>query len=400
MQTVHTASLADQALRSSAFLSGRNGRVFACLLGLLAVLCLAYGLASWWGQPASPAQGHGQAMALARPEVLPVSDPKALRPVSEEDARRINAAIPLSGEANPQAKPLTLTVGDGANWLRAVDCMTAAIYYEAANEPVDGQRAVAQVILNRVRDPAFPNTVCGVVFEGAQLPTGCQFSFTCDGSMARLPSKSGWEKARAVAFGALSGSVFAPVGLATHYHADYVVPYWASSLNKIAALGAHIFYRWKGDRGLPSAFVARYEAKEEEAMRNGVMIAGALSGTLPEGEDGAMASSAPANRTVLAINGLSMAAAGHLPPEPEPAVVAKSGVRSLMDIRAPAASDARPAGMASKTGRWAISAGGARISPQAAIAAAPNQPPVGGQATANRAGEQAGSRPAEPQSSQ
>ena len=391
MQTVHVASLADPAFSSSAAPGARRGRRFALLLGLLTalalVLALAYGFVSRQGESGST--GLAKAARAAQPAILPVSDPKALRPVSEEEARHINAAIPLSAEANPQAQPLTLSLDNGANWLRAVDCMTAAIYYEAANEPADGQRAVAQVILNRVRDPAFPNSVCGVVFEGSQLPTGCQFSFTCDGSMARLPSKSGWERARSIAFSALSGHVFAPVGMATHYHADYVVPYWASSLNKIASLGAHIFYRWKGNRGMPSAFVARYEAKEEEAMRNGIMIAGALSAH-PEGEEGAAASSAPAGRTVLAINGALMGEAAHRLPEGEQPLAARAGARPLADI----AATAQPAKAAAKAGRWAISAEGSRIPSQHGTAQP--QPPVTEPAIPSRTGEQGSNRPAEP----
>jgi len=362
------------------------------LVALLAALGLAYGLASWRGEPASPVLT--QPISTVQPSVLPVSDPEALRPVSEDEARRINAAIPLSGEANPQARPLALSLENGANWLRAVDCMTAAIYYEAANETADGQRAVAQVILNRVRDPAFPHTVCGVVFEGAHLPTGCQFSFTCDGSLARLPSKSGWEKARAIAFRALSGYVFAPVGMATHYHAEYVVPYWASNLNKIAALGAHIFYRWKGGRGMPSAFVARYEAKEEEAMRNGIMIAGASPDGAAEGTEGVAPSPVLANRAVLAINGASIGEAGHRPPEGEVAAVARAGVRPLADMHAPAALAPQPGGAASRAARWAISAEGTKIASQAA--GGRPQPVADPAAVPVRTGEQAGTRPAAP----
>ena len=140
--------------------------------------------------------------------------------------------------------------------------MTSAIYYEAAQESIDGQRAVAQVVLNRVRHPAFPNSVCGVVYEGSTRATGCQFTFTCDGSMRQAPIASLWNRARAVAGAALGGSVYAPVGYATHYHANYVVPYWASSLVKTAVEGAHIFYRWAGGWGRPVAFNDRWSGRE------------------------------------------------------------------------------------------------------------------------------------------
>jgi hypothetical protein len=129
---------------------------------------------------------------------------------------------------------------------RAIECLTAAVYYESRSQTDDGQRAVAQVVLNRVRDRAFPDSVCGVVYQGSTRRTGCQFSFTCDGSMAFRRDSASWMHARDVAVSALSGQVYAPVGSATFYHADYVLPWWASSMERVAAVGAHIFYRWRG----------------------------------------------------------------------------------------------------------------------------------------------------------
>jgi len=129
---------------------------------------------------------------------------------------------------------------------RAIDCLTAAVYYEARSQSDDGQRAVAQVVLNRVRDRAFPDSVCGVVYQGSTRRTGCQFSFTCDGSMAFRRDPTSWGHARDIAVAALSGQVFAPVGSATFYHANYVLPWWASSMDRVATVGAHIFYRWRG----------------------------------------------------------------------------------------------------------------------------------------------------------
>ena len=132
---------------------------------------------------------------------------------------------------------------------RAQRCMTMAIHYEADSETLDGQRAVAQVILNRVAHPAYPSTVCGVVFQGSERVTGCQFSFTCDGTLVRrAPAAFGGSAAR-VAREALSGIVYAPVGLATHYHTTQILPYWASSLDQVGVVGAHVFYRWRGAAG-------------------------------------------------------------------------------------------------------------------------------------------------------
>ncbi len=185
-----------------------------------------------------------------------------LRRVSVQDAVAINQAIPTAGGANPAARPFLMGGATDAERLRALDCLTAAIYYEAANESTDGQRGVAQVVLNRVRHPAYPATVCGVVFEGARRSTGCQFSFSCDGSLRRSPMPAVWNRARTVAEAALNGFVYAPAGWATHYHANYVVPYWASSLVKTVTVGAHIFYRWRGGWGRPPAFLNRYRGAE------------------------------------------------------------------------------------------------------------------------------------------
>lgn len=151
------------------------------------------------------------------------------------------------------ARPFVLRAGT-AEHNRALKCLTDAIYYEAANEPDAGQRAVAQVILNRMRHPTFPNSVCGVIYQGSERATGCQFSYSCDGSMSRVPARISWLRAQNVAAQALAGYVYGPVGLATHYHATYVYPYWAPSLNFISTIGAHRFYSWKGNAGRSSAF--------------------------------------------------------------------------------------------------------------------------------------------------
>jgi hypothetical protein len=191
----------------------------------------------------------------------PRPEPLLLRPLDAETAIAINAAIRPASTPGPAAKPLAIAPSS-ASFRNALDCLTAAIYYEAATQGEEGQRAVAQVVLNRVRHPAYPPSVCAVVFQGSERATGCQFTFTCDGSMVRAPLPAVWGRARAIAKAALSGSVFVPVGHATHYHANYVVPYWASSLEKSAVIGVHIFYRWSGQWGRPAAFRQRYAAAE------------------------------------------------------------------------------------------------------------------------------------------
>ena len=106
-----------------------------------------------------------------------------------------------------------------------------------------------------------------MVFQGSDRPTGCQFTFTCDGSLAHKPDPAAWSRARTVAEAALNGYVMKRVGLATHYHADYVAPYWSPTLIKVSVIGAHIFYRWSGGMGLPPAFSARYAGGEAAGLQ-------------------------------------------------------------------------------------------------------------------------------------
>jgi hypothetical protein len=160
------------------------------------------------------------------------------------------------------ATPFSAGTQDVENADRALDCLTAAIYYEARSESVDGQRAVAQVVLNRVRNPAFPASVCGVVYQGSNRATGCQFTFTCDGSLLARRQPEAWERARLIARAALAGDVYAPVGLATYYHTTAIHPWWAPSLTPVTTIGAHIFYRWPGSWGGADAFRQAYAGVE------------------------------------------------------------------------------------------------------------------------------------------
>ncbi len=180
------------------------------------------------------------AIALLGPRTTLSPDP--VRPLSMAQARASNAAVPIGRRR--AAAPYRFRGGPAAR-AQAADCLATAALYEVGNDS-RGQRAVMQVVLNRVRRPGFPKTVCGVVYQGAARVTGCQFSFTCDRSFARRPQHSGWASARRRARRALSGGVFADVGRATHYHADWVVPYWRDSLVKVGRVGPHLFYERGG----------------------------------------------------------------------------------------------------------------------------------------------------------
>ncbi|MEM8771560.1 MAG: cell wall hydrolase [Pseudomonadota bacterium] len=128
------------------------------------------------------------------------------------------------------------------------ECLAQAIYYEARSEPRIGQLAVADVVLNRVSSRLYPSTICGVVFQGSERRTGCQFSFTCDGSMDTRLNQRKWKASQELA-GAVLAGLRAPVSRqATHYHANYVDPYWAPRMTPTATIGAHKFYRFPSRR--------------------------------------------------------------------------------------------------------------------------------------------------------
>jgi hypothetical protein len=118
--------------------------------------------------------------------------------------------------------------------------------------------------------------VCGVVYQGSERQTGCQFTFTCDGSLARRPTSASWAQAQRIAADALAGNVYAPVGHATHYHTLWVNPYWASTLDHIGTIGAHRFYRLRGGAGEKTAFTMAYAGLESGPSARAVTSAAAL----------------------------------------------------------------------------------------------------------------------------
>lgn len=189
------------------------------LIGTVALAAVLIGLIGPWPTPPAP---------------------QRIRPLTMAEARASNAKVPIDVARRLPALPYVFH-GGPAERAQAVDCLATAALYEAGDDP-RGQRAVIQVVLNRVRAPGFPKTICGVVYQGAARTTGCQFSFTCDKSFARRPVHLGWADARQAARRALRGHVFAAVGRATHYHTDWMVPYWRDTLVKVARVGTHLFY--------------------------------------------------------------------------------------------------------------------------------------------------------------
>lgn len=155
----------------------------------------------------------------------------------------------LADEAEAMILSLATLPGRAENRMKRPDgdkelaCLTEAIYFEARGEPINGQIAVAEVILNRVNSPIFPNTVCGVIQQGSENLNKCQFSYKCDGEPEYMTEPKAMKRASDVAILIMKGERRALSGYATHYHADYVDPYWASTLLKTATIGTHIFYR-------------------------------------------------------------------------------------------------------------------------------------------------------------
>ncbi len=225
------------------------------------------------------------------------------------------------------ARPFSMTGTSAADRARALFCLTTAIYYEAASEPDAGQRAVAQVILNRVRHPAFPASVCGVVYQGPHsggAPTACQFSFACDGATAHAPASLAWVRAERNAAMVLAGYVYAPVGLATHYHTYAVTPPWSRSLVMTAVVGAHFFHRWKGYWGTAAAFHQHYLGHEPvPGGATGAAFVALSTTALPDSAGGArgdsgLAGTVPATDPTSGVTSASTPVeTDRLPPAPE-----------------------------------------------------------------------------------
>jgi spore germination cell wall hydrolase CwlJ-like protein len=239
--------------------------------GMTAVVALV-------GSCSTMATPDALSLAAVQIEIPPPSaqamiDPMAPPLLTGDSALQANAALPIFSSGDAAAPTRIFASATPVARMRALDCLAQAIYYEARSESEDGQRAVAQVVLNRMRHPSWPNSVCGVVYQGPMRPGGgCQFTFTCDGSLARRPYGADWARAQQLASEALAGRVFQPVGLSTFYHANYVMPRWAPRLLKTAVIGAHLFYRLPGMSGSSGAFSSRYAGIEPIARPNPILV--------------------------------------------------------------------------------------------------------------------------------
>jgi spore germination cell wall hydrolase CwlJ-like protein len=249
---------------------------------------MALGAAYMAGGMAQAATDHGRAERIAEAAAGGFSETVLRREAAGQDAgvlrvarehdpfgsanveRDRQAAVLAANLDRKQSEVMTLKAnlqavgshaGTALDASRELDCLTQAVYFEARGESPQGQQAVATVVLNRVKHPAFPKSVCGVVFQGSNRRTGCQFSFACDGSMRRGREASAWSRARKVAARALSGAVLGDVGSATHFHTTNVSPAWGPQMRRVAQVGLHVFYRFN-----PRGFIAPRPELQDHAV--------------------------------------------------------------------------------------------------------------------------------------
>ena len=259
--------------------SGRS-RTIKVVIALIFFAIICVGAANWLFSDEADDAAPVRISAQQARSLASLTEGEGAELVMEgASAHDRNALIPLSGGTLQTLSGFSALGGADGSYGTALKCMTQAIYYEAANEPAQGKRAVAQVVLNRMRHPAYPSSVCGVVYDGANKRV-CQFSFTCDGSLLRAPMARQWKESLAVAKAALTGRIEPSVGTATHYHADYVLPRWAYNLGKIDKIGVHIFYRFKGTWGNSGAFTGRWTGREAIPSLDMVRLRNALNADL------------------------------------------------------------------------------------------------------------------------
>ena len=189
-----------------------------------------------------------------KPIILASADPAPLQlpqitptPVSLPMSNTIPldmVPMPRPAPGAPPPSPAELLQLEGKAYAKAERCLANAVYFEARGEPVSGQIAVAQVVMNRVFSGFYPNEVCAVVYQNANRHLACQFTFACDGKSKIINERGAWARANRIAKQTLDGKLYvAAVGPATHYHAVYVRPNWVREMHKMARYGIHNFYR-------------------------------------------------------------------------------------------------------------------------------------------------------------
>lgn len=313
-------------------------RVLACAALVGSGVGMSLGAAYMAGGMAQVAAAHSRAGQMAQAAyggtLINVDQQVAALQGAPADDRDQQAAFAAAGlDSAPDVQPKAA---------RDLDCLTQAVYFEARGETARGQAAVAQVVMNRVKNPNFPKTVCGVVFQGA-AHHGCQFSFACDGSMRQAREDGAWDRARRIAARTLSGVVLADIGSATHFHTTAVSPDWGPQMLRVAQVGLHVFYRFNphAAAGRPAmadhaVFASLPTAPSEIRLASAVIPVAA-----GDGKSSAMPASAAATPAVAVVTGG--------PAEPHTAqalpTAPPAGLSKAADIGAPAAP--KPAASAS-----------------------------------------------------
>jgi len=239
----------------------------ACMAAAAVAMPVIYHRAADQRDGAQTAQATSYQTALGA-DLFARGEPQAqiqLAAVRSGDGLRARGSAPLAGGVDTHAMlvqaalrgPLADVASetDKAVNARELSCLAQAVYYEARGETYQGQVAVAEVVMNRARSGVYPGSVCGVVYQGSHRATGCQFTFTCDGSLERRPRGASWARSQQVARQVLLGYTRPITARATHYHTTAVDPYWSSSLIETGRIGEHVFYRFP-NRAERAALVA------------------------------------------------------------------------------------------------------------------------------------------------
>jgi spore germination cell wall hydrolase CwlJ-like protein len=193
---------------------------------------------------AQKADGGMMQLASIDPESLAYGPSASAAPEIHISLPATISVLPPSAPGAPPPSPAQRLHLEGAKRAKAEHCLANAIYFEARDQPYQGQVAVAQVVINRVFSGVYPRDVCGVVYQNANRHLACQFTFACDGKRDVVNEWPEWRRAKRIAQEALDGVVYVQaVGTATHYHANYVHPNWVGEMHRLAREGEHLFYR-------------------------------------------------------------------------------------------------------------------------------------------------------------
>jgi spore germination cell wall hydrolase CwlJ-like protein len=202
---------------------------------------------------AAAAGSTGAAASATTPSVRRAVVLSSTTPAASDSTPVVIAAAPVSRiehgigstiVGRDDERPRYADMIDPDNLSKEQRCLAEAVYFEARSEPPEGQAAVAQVVLNRMKSGLYPASICGVVYQNRNRHLACQFTFACEGKALRTTESDAWDQAKSIASAVLEGKTYvAEVGGATHYHAKYVRPYWAKRLKKMDVIGQHIFYK-------------------------------------------------------------------------------------------------------------------------------------------------------------